>query len=149
MPDDKSKTLQKHGVLNPRPNAVTDPSFADEDFFDPRDLVQVKYEMLRKVRLDGESVTDAASSFGFSRVSFYKTLDAFEEQGVAGLVPRKRGPRGGHKLTAEVIDFMRQKLTQEDALSATALVELVRRRFGITVHARTVERALTGAKKRQ
>src|SRR4051812_49751372 len=35
------------GTLNPRADDVRDPAFVDSEFFDPRDLVQVKYEMLR------------------------------------------------------------------------------------------------------
>src|SRR2546430_13430269 len=34
------------------------------DFFDARDAVQVKYEMVRKVRAGGAPVTQAAAAFG-------------------------------------------------------------------------------------
>ena len=83
--DAKLATLRQQGTLNPRPRAVTDPQFAQDRFFDPRDLVQVKYEMLRRVQSDGHSVTGAATAFGFSRPSFYQALSAFEEGGLAGL----------------------------------------------------------------
>ena len=89
----KREALQEQGTLNPRPRAVTDPLFAEDSFFDPRDLVQVKYEMLRRVQSEGHSVTDAAAAFGFSRPSFYQALSAFEGDGLAGLVPHKRGPK--------------------------------------------------------
>ena len=59
--DTKLRTLQQQGTLNPRPKAVRDELFLQDDFFDPRDLVQVKYEMLRRVRTEGKSVTDAAA----------------------------------------------------------------------------------------
>src|SRR5215510_1647677 len=65
--DLKLKTLQEQASLNPRPQAVTDPLFHQSDFFDPRDLVQVKYEMLRRVRVEGRSVRQACLDFGFSR----------------------------------------------------------------------------------
>src|SRR5215813_11589861 len=91
--DPKLRTLQQHGTVNPRPKAVRDELFLQDEFFDPRDLVQVKYEMLRRVRTDGKSVTDAATNFGFSRPSFYQAQSAFEQDGLAGLVPRKRGPK--------------------------------------------------------
>jgi len=73
-PDAKLQTLQQQGTLNPRPKDVSDELFVQDGFFDPRDLVQVKYEMLRRVQADGKSVTDAAASFGFSRPSFYQAL---------------------------------------------------------------------------
>src|ERR1039457_7294079 len=77
--DAKLRTLHQQGTLNPRPKEVRDELCRQDDFFDPRDLVQVKYEMLRRVQSEGKSVTDAAANFGFSRPSFYKALSAFEQ----------------------------------------------------------------------
>jgi len=93
----------------PRPQDVTDDRFRSGEFFDARDQLQVKYEMLRRVESDGYSVTHAAAAFGFSRPSFYQAQSAFQQGGLPGLVPRKRGPRQAHKLTAEVIEFLRQE----------------------------------------
>lgn len=138
--DDKEKALRDCGALNAHP--VTDSLFSDNDFFDPRDLVQVKYEMLRKVRKEGESVRRAAASFGFSRPSFYKNSAAFDLEGVPGLLPRKRGPQSGHKLTAEVMAFVEGFYTGEHPLSIPALLDEVEKHFGIRVHRRSLERAL-------
>jgi hypothetical protein len=44
--------------LNPSPERVTDELF--QEFFDPRDLVQVKYEMLRRVQTEGQPVGRSA-----------------------------------------------------------------------------------------
>src|SRR5439155_26012875 len=41
---DKAEALREQGALNPRSHAVKSELFQDSDFFDPRDLVQVKYE---------------------------------------------------------------------------------------------------------
>jgi hypothetical protein len=82
--DTKLRTLQQQGTLNPRPTAVRDQLFLEDDFFDARDLVQVKYEMLRRVRTEGKSVTEAATDFGFSRPSFYQAQLAFEQNGLGG-----------------------------------------------------------------
>jgi hypothetical protein len=101
--DTKFRTLQQQGALNPRPKAVRDELFLQDEFFDTRDLVQVKYEMLRRVRTEGKSVTDAAANFGFSRPSFYQAQLAFEQNGLAGLVPHKRGNKQAHKLTEEFL----------------------------------------------
>jgi transposase len=135
----KVKFLRESGTLNTHP--VTDALFSDSDFFDDRDLVQVKYEMLRKVRKENEPVSHAAASFGFSRPSFYKTLADFEREGIAGLLPQKRGPRGGHKLTEEVLEFVKQSCTMEKPMSTPALLDEVEKRFGIRVHRRTLEKA--------
>jgi len=134
-PDAKLQTLQQQGTLNPRPKDVQDELFLQNEFFDPRDLVQVKYEMLRRVETDGQSVTEAAASFGFSRPSFYQALCAFEQKGLVGLVPHKRGPKQAHKLTDE-------KRQEEPLLRPAELVRLVREQFGTTVHPRSIERRL-------
>src|SRR5215831_14920616 len=93
---DKQKALRHHGTLNPRPQDVRHALFQDSDFFDPEDMTQVKYEMLRQVRVDKRPISQAAHEFGFSRPSFYMANAAFEQAGLAGLLPLKRGPRRGH-----------------------------------------------------
>ena len=141
-PDAKLQTLQQQGTLNPRPKDVQDELFLQNEFFDPRDLVQVKYEMLRRVETDGQSVTEAAARFGFSRPSFYQALCAFEQQGLVGLVPHKRGPKQAHKLTDEVMAFIAEKRQEDPSLRSAELVRLVREHFGTTVHPRSIERRL-------
>lgn len=146
--DDKSPSLAKHGSLNPRAKDVIDERFLDGEFFDPRDLVQVKYEMLRRVRVDGHPVTLAAQAFGFSRPAFYLAKDAFDRDGVPGLVPRRPGPRGAHKLSDVVVDFIKKELAKNRTLRAPVLAELVHKRFGLSVHPRSIERALEREQKR-
>ena len=147
--DLKLEALQQHGSLNPRPGEVTDELFAENSFFDPRDLVQVKYEMLRRVQAEGYSVSDAATAFGFSRPSFYQAHSAFNQDGLAGLVPRKRGPKQAHKLTEEVLSFIREMRQQDPSLRPTGLARLIHQRFGTTVHPRSIERALLQHQKKR
>ena len=59
----KSGALRKHHALNPHPENIGDELFAQLEFFDPRDLVQIKYEMLRRVCKDGWSVARAKKHF--------------------------------------------------------------------------------------
>ena len=146
----KLEALREQGTLNPHPKKVTDSLFQENDFFDPRDLVQVKYEMLRRVRVDKAAVTQASSSFGFSRVSFYQAQATFEEHGLPGLLPGKRGPREAHKLTAEVLEFVTRTRVAQPALKFEDLAREVARQFGTEVHPRSIERALArGQKKRR
>jgi len=51
--DGKTRALAVSRTLNPRPEKVTDAAFAPGSFFDPADLVQVKYEMVRRSEIDG------------------------------------------------------------------------------------------------
>ena len=140
--DAKFEALQQQGTLNPRPKEVRDELFLQDEFFDPRDLVQVKYEMLRRVQTEGQSVTDASANFGFSRPSFYQALSAFEQDGLAGLVPHKRGPKQAHKLTEEVLAFIGEMRQKEPSVRLPDLVKLIQDRFGIPVHPRSIERSL-------
>lgn len=140
--DSKSKALREAGCLNRRPGRVSDPLFSGSGFFDARDIVQVKYEMIRRVDVDSQTVTDAAAGFGFSRPSFYQAQAALKREGLKGLVPKKRGPRGGHKLTAEVVDFLEGERSKDEAVATSELAERVEKRFGVEVHVRSVERAL-------
>ena len=145
----KEKTLKEQGALNRHPERVIDALFQGSGFFDPKDLVQVKYEMLRRVRRDQQSVTGTAASFGFSRPSFYEAQRGFEREGLAGLVTKKRGPRGAHKLTEEVADFLEQAASGDPSLRSLELARRVKVRFGITVHPRSIERALARREKKR
>jgi len=122
---------------------VRDAAFTEgSPFFDPEDLVQVKYEMLRRVREEGQRVTQASAAFGFSRPSFYAAQAAFQEAGLPGLVPQRPGPRRAHKLSAAVLALLEQALAAEPALSSAALAGLLEERLALRVHPRSIERAL-------
>lgn len=147
--DPKAARLHADGTLNRRAPQVTDPVFRAHDFFDARDVVQVKYEMLRRVEIEAQPVAPTAAAFHFSRPSFYQAHRAFQQRGLAGLLPQKRGPHGGHKVTREILAFLQQLRADDPALRPPALAQRVADRFGITVHPRSIERALTrGEKKR-
>jgi transposase len=132
--------------LNPFPEKISDPKFRAGEFFDPRDLVQVRYEMLRRVSVDNLSVTQATAEHGVSRPTYYQAKASFDEVGVAGLVPKKRGPRGPHKLQGEVLAFVEKRSVPGEPLRARELARLIRREFSVEVHPRTIERALGGKK---
>lgn len=140
---EKRAALRRHHALNPRPQAVRDPAFTEgSPFFDPEDLVQVKYEMLRRVREEGERVTQASAAFGFSRPSFYAAQAAFQEAGLPGLVPQRPGPRRAHKLSGPVLALLDEALAAEPALTSAALSGLLEERLALRVHPRSIERAL-------
>lgn len=138
----KAEALREEGTLNPAPEKVGDPKFVEGEFFDPRDLVQVRYEMLRRVTAEHESVTEAAREYGVSRPTYYQAKANFEEAGIAGLVPRKRGPRGPHKLRGEVLAFLGQQVRAGEPIRARRLATLIREAFDVEVHPRTIERAV-------
>jgi transposase len=140
--DPKADALRASGSLNPHPEQVSDESFARSEFLDARDLVQVKYEMVRRAKLEGWPVSASAAAFGLSRPTFYAARDALERGGVPALAPVKPGPRGGHKLTDEVLDYLQEELEANPDLEPAALAEAVIDRFGVSVHPRSITRAL-------
>jgi transposase len=146
--DPKRQALTRDHALNPHPAAVRDPLFADNPFFDSRDLVQVRYEMVRRHRADGVPISDVAVSFGVSRPTFYKAQDTLATTGLAGLLPQPRGPKGGHKISAEVVAFVVDLKAASPGLTTPQCLAAVEARFGIKVHRRSLERALARKKKR-
>lgn len=140
--DPKVEALRAERSLNPRPEGVVDEAFAASEFLDARDLVQVKYEMVRRVRVEGDAVSRSAAAFGFSRPSFYEAAAALDAGGLAALVPARPGPRRAHKLTAEVVAFARQRREEDPSLRSADLADAIAQRFGVRVHPRSVERAL-------
>ena len=147
--DPKIQALREHRTLNPHPEGVHDELFLAHDFFDPRDLLQIKYEMLRLVSVEKRPIHEAAKAFGFSRPAFYSAQAMFKEGGLAGLIPQRRGPRRSHKLSAEVMAFIQQLLVEDASRGARTLVGLIQERFGLNVHPRSIERALARSKKKR
>lgn len=146
--DPKCEVLCAHATLNPHPEQVTDALFQTHPFFDVRDLVQVKYEMLRRVRVDGQPVGATAAAFGFSRVTLYHLRQRFEAAGLAGLLPQPKGPRRAHKLSDDVVAFVLRLLEAEPALRMAEVPPRVAQQFGRSVHLRTIERALARQRKK-
>lgn len=146
--DPKCDVLREHATLNPHPEQVTDALFLSHPFFDARDLVQVRYEMLRRVLIEGRPVAATAAAFGFSRITLYQLRQRFAAEGLSGLLPKRKGPQRSHKLSDEVLDFLEAVLTAEPALRMVDLPQRVAERFGLAVHVRSLERALARRRKK-
>jgi len=144
----KRWALDQNATLNKNADKVTDPKFKNIAFFDPDDIVQVKYEMLRSAQKDGTGIQQASRSFGFSRITFYKTGKAFKKNGLAGLIPQKKGPRRAHKLSEEVMEFVGQLIEQKPGIKSAGIRQEIKNRFDLTVHRRSIERAIDRSKKK-
>jgi transposase len=144
----KIEELKRTGTLNPHAETVTDPLFQQNPFFDPRDLLQVRYEMLRHHTAEQMSILDAAATFGVSRPTFYQAQASFQRSGLAGLLPTRRGPKGGHKLTGEVLDYVASLRESDPKLTTVQCVQAVQERFAVSIHRRSLERALARRKKK-
>ncbi|MGA2592275.1 MAG: helix-turn-helix domain-containing protein [Bryobacteraceae bacterium] len=142
----KVEALREEGTLNLTPEQVRDPKFQDNEFFDPHDIVQVKYEMLRRVSVENASVSATTEDYGVSRPTYYQTKASFDKAGIAGLVPHKRGPRGPHKFRGDALAFVQQQLVAGEPVRARDLAKLVRQKFDLNIHPRTIERGVAGKK---
>ncbi|MGH2869054.1 MAG: helix-turn-helix domain-containing protein [Solirubrobacteraceae bacterium] len=134
----RRRALEAAGLVHPHSEQVTAPLFAGDGFFLRLDKVQVKYEMLRAHLVQGASAVEAARTHGYSRAAFYLVVSDFAEAGMLGLLDERRGRRGPLKLTGEISAFLRASPPE---LSGAALTDQVARRFGVSLHRRTVERA--------
>jgi transposase len=148
-PDAKTTALRRAGALHPRPDAIRDEAFAQHPFFDPRDRVQVRYEMVRRHRVDGRPVTEVAETFSVSRQAFYEAATAFEGQGIPGLLPKRPGPKRAHKCTNEILDFVEQWYAGDDVRPGETVSLAVARRFHVTIHPRSLDRAIARRKKKR
>ena len=148
-PDSKKAALRAAGALHPHPQLVHDTQFVHGEFFDPEDIVQVKYEMLRRHRVENTAVTEVARNFGASRQAFYAAEALFNRQGIAGLIPKRRGPRSAHKCTDDVLDFATQWMNQHPGEAKAHLGQAVAQRFGLTINPRSIDRALARRKKKR
>jgi transposase len=146
----KAQILKQKKCFNKKANQLDDPLFSEYEFFDPQDIIQVKYEMLRRVKKDRWTISKAAKSFGFSRPSFYSSRRAFEEKGMQGLLPGTTGPKSPHKLTDEVLNYISEQIKKDNPPAPSAMVKMIKKKFGFKIHVRTIQRALKkkGEKKR-
>jgi transposase len=145
--DVKLAALAATGTLNHNPAAVVDPPFRDGGFFDPRDLLQLRYEMVRRHCVDAVPVAVTARLFGVSLPTAYQAHAAFEVAGLGGLLPKRRGPKQGHKLTPEVLAYIERRRHERPDWRAGDLLTELQSSFGLTIHRRSVERVLSGKKK--
>ena len=66
-------------------------------------MAEQRYEAVRAVIADGETVTDVAARFGVARKTVHGWLARYEAGGLEGLADRSHRPRScPHQLSAEV-----------------------------------------------
>ena len=139
----KREELLQNGSYNHRADTVSNQLFRRFRFFDPHDIMQVKYEMLRAVEQDNREIGETAEEFGFSRVSFYQARKEFEANGIAGLMPKKRGPKGSRKVSESDLEYAKSLLGTH---TKARIVALLKEERGVEISKRTLERQLADKK---
>ncbi len=146
---DKQKNPEQTGTFNARAKGVCAPLFENNEFFDARDLLQVKYEAIRAVEKEQRGLSQVSRQFGLSRPTLYEVKKQFEQEGLAGLLPHKRGPKKPHKLTNEILDYARNwHRNHPECTDYKPLAERIERKFSVKLNPRTLQRALINKAKK-
>ena len=149
-PSKRDRLIRELGVLNPHPDRIRAPLVSTRAISSiPTIMVQVKYEMLRHVQVDGASKAEAAALFGMSRPTFYQAESAFASEGLPGLAAEtaraqgraqtQLGGHGVHRGASGSNDGSDPRSRAWHRRSKPALE--------LSVHPRSIERALARKKK--
>jgi transposase len=140
-PTRKQQSLRQAGLLHAEPQRIQDPLFLEfPAFFDPHDQLQVRYEMLRSHLVDSQNVVGICQRYGISRQTFYTLQERFLDDGTAGLLAKKPGPKGPSKLTAKVRRFIEHQIEHDPQLSTRSLLSQLKKQFDLSFHKRTLEK---------
>ncbi len=140
--DDKAEFLRTEGMINPKPARVVHPLFQSIEFFDPLDIAQVRYEMLRSARVEDSSVKEACRLFGFSREYFYQLERDFMARGYVALLGSTKGRRPLIALNQEIINYLIHRKMAEPQLTSEDLRKEIWETHQVECSRRTVERVL-------
>ena len=132
--------LQRARCLHLAPEKVHDLRFREEGgFFDPKDIVQVKYELLRSCIVEGSDVASTCVRFGFSRTTYYKVYEAFMKGGIPYLMGRSRGRPQPIKLNELVLGYLIAEKGKNPKLSASEMVPHVMNRYEVQISVRMIQ----------
>jgi transposase len=144
----KRQALQANGTFNPRAAQVRHTLFQNSSFFDPEDLLQLKYEALRALEVENCPLAKASRDFGLSRPTLYQAQAQMHKEGLEGLLPHKRGPKAAHKVTDELLAYLREQVAAQPEIKAEELARRVKKRYAVKLHPRTIQKALKSPVKR-
>jgi transposase len=108
----------------------------------PDDQITIKLAMLYEGECEGLNVAQCAEKFNYSRQRYYQLLATFRDQGSAGLISLKRGPKGNYRRSDQAVrDIIRYRFLDPDLSSEVIAQKLIQ--SGKTISTRSVERVIT------
>jgi len=137
---EKKEILIKNGTYNKNHGKVTKERFREGGFYDPMDIVQVRYEMIKDADDGGTTIEQTTSEYGYSRASYYYIKDDFEKGGMVALVPEKTGPKAPRKLTNELQEYITTYIENNPSTSSSRIALDIENDKGVKVSKRTIER---------
>ena len=139
---DKEDRLKASNTFNPDYDKISDPKFSIDSIMDPRDLLQVRYELVRSVEYDNTPITHAAEEYGVSERTARRYIQSMKAGGLSALIPGKSGPSGPSVLKQEVCDFIDAYVASHPRASGKKVCDAIAQSMNISVGQRTVERYL-------
>ena len=132
--------LRRARCLHLTPERVQDGRFIEQpDFFDQKDIVQVKYELLRRCKVEGHDVAPTCLNFGFSRTTYYKVQQAFLDGGLPALMGQPRGRLKPIKVTDAVRGYVISEKAKDPKLSARHMVAALKERYNVRLSERMIQ----------
>lgn len=138
----KKDVLSKIGALNKNPAKVTNSLFIEQDFFDPLDNVQIKYEMLRANQVDNQKVSHVCKQFNYSREAFYVILRRFKKQGIVGFLENSRQKKNTIMLNQGIVKMIIHTKFNNPDISGSNLAQKINAKFNTDYKKRAIEKAV-------
>lgn len=137
---DKKETLLGNGSFNKNYSKVKKAKFLEDSFYDPMDIIQIKYELIQDAKDARGGIEKITSDYGYTRASYYLIKAAFEKGGLAALAPGKTGPKTPYKLTLERQEHIERYISENPSANSAEVVADLLGSKGIKISKRTVER---------
>lgn len=139
----KEERLKESNTYNPKCDKVTACDFIENEVMDSRDLLQVRYEIVRAIEYDNKPVKEICSEFGVSASTARRYVRNLKEGGLIALVPEQKGPSGPTKLSKDAADFIDTYLKNNPKASGGKVHNALENRLHPGISKRTVERYLS------
>jgi len=136
----KKETLVSNGTYNKNYMKVKNKKFIEESFYDPMDIIQVKYEMLKDALYGNRSIMEIANEFGFSRASFYKIKNEFDKKGISAFIHDKVGPKEPYKLKDNFKEYIDKYIQNNPGVSSNEIAINLNKDKEVNISKRTIER---------
>jgi len=136
----KKEILIKNGTFNKNHDKVKREGFSEGGFYDPMDIVQVRYEMIKDADDSEKTIGQISSEYGYSRASYYHIKDNFDKGGIAALIPERTGPKEARKLTGDLREYIKEYTQRNPKASSSKIAAEIESVKGVTVSKRTIER---------
>ena len=142
----KEEHLRATQTFNTNYAKINDPIFQRSGIMDPRDLLLVRFELVRSLELDGKPIEEVCSQYGISPCTARRYVRDMKERGLIALVPEKRGPNGPSVMTDEIANYIDKYLTDHPKASAGKVYQSLVDAKKVTIGKRTVERYISSKK---